>query len=318
LTGFKQAIAIDISLKLSRHLMNIYKAYNLCIHSELPLPELIEAAGKPDVIVRYGIEEDGDFEHDGGNRCRAQLEEVGEFLISAGREILVNPLPDVEASLLRAVLLGPILCVLLRQRGLLVLHASCVEIEGQGIAFLGGSGWGKSTLAAAFQSQGHRILTDDVMPIDLSTGCPLVFPSYPQGKLWPEAATFLGHDSQSLAPIAQHSFKLAYRFTDSFQSSPLPLQRIYVLAKGEAHQIEPLQPQEAFVELVRHTRVMQFMKHSDIMAFHLQRCTELIRQTSFCRFTRKPDLADLSKLVRLVEDNLPQPSDQYSSLVSSQ
>jgi hypothetical protein len=301
--------------------MNIYKAYNLCIRSELPLPELplldlSQRESEPDVIVRYGTKNDGNFSHDAGNRCRTQLEDVGEFLILEGREIIVNAFPESEAALVRAMILGPILCVLLRQRGLLVLHASCIEIEGQGIAFLGGSGWGKSTLAAAFQSQGHRVLTDDVMPIDLSSSCPLVFPSYPQGKLWPEAATFLGHDIQSLSPVTQDSLKLAYRFNDSFQSSPLPLQRIYVLAKGEAHQIERLQHQEAFVELVRHTRVMQFMKHADVMAFHLQRCTELIQQTSFCRFTRKPDLADLSKLVRLIEDDLAQSSDHYLSLAS--
>src|SRR2546426_9378375 len=37
--------------------------------------------------------------------------------------------------------LGPVLAVLLHQRGRLVLHASGVALDGCAVAFLGGSGW---------------------------------------------------------------------------------------------------------------------------------------------------------------------------------
>jgi hypothetical protein len=285
--------------------VNIYKAYNLCIASELPLPELVEIEGHPDVTVRLTRLNQDDASHNGGNCCRAKFEGVGEFLILNGCEIRVDPAPEVEASLLRITLLGPVFCVLLRQRGFLVLHASCVDIERQGVAFVGGSGWGKSTLAAAFQAKGHRVLTDDVMPIDLQTQA-IALPSYPQGKLWPEAATSLGHNPEELAPISSASPKLVCQFSDRFQSTPLPLQRIYVLDKGTTHSITPLQPQEAFVELIRHTRVIHFMNDASAITTHFRLCTELINRVSFCRFTRKPDLTDLPTLVQLVETDLAQ------------
>lgn len=285
--------------------MKVYQAYNLCIASELPLPELIESEGNPDVVVQFGKLDDATgLEFNRGSNFRGEVAEVGKFLIREGREVFIEPVLEVEEALLRTIVLGPILSILLRQRGLLVLHASCVEIDNQAVAFMGGSGWGKSTLAAAFHTQGHEILTDDVMPIEMAVSGPIVFPAYPQFKLWPEAAASLGHDTESLPSVSQNSCKLAYKFPRGFQQTPLPLRRIYVLAKGTEHEITTLKPQEAFIELVRHTRAMSLVTEPEFVTFHMRLCSELVNKVSFCRFTRKPALADLPELVQLVEDDL--------------
>ncbi|MBF2069108.1 hypothetical protein [Fischerella thermalis] len=285
--------------------MKCYKAYNLCIACELPLPELMESESEPDVIVRFGDVNDAiATQHDGGTNIVGGIPEVGKFFIQNGREIVINPLPDVDEAVLRTVLLGPVLCALLRQRGLLVLHASCVDINHQGVAFLGGSGWGKSTLATAFHNQGYAVLTDDVMAIQIQAGRPLVLPAYPQFKVFPEALSCLGYDTKNLSPVYQSTTKLAYKFTRGFQQIPLPLQRVYVLDKGSEHLIVKMQPQEAFVALVRHTRAMGVLTKKEFVANHLRLCSELIKSVKFSRFTRKPSLEDLPNLVKLVEDDI--------------
>jgi hypothetical protein len=287
--------------------MKFYKAYNLCIASELLLPELIPTEGEPDVIVRFcKVDNATAMQHDSGQNFVGEIPEVGEFFIHDGREILMNPLPGVDEALLRTVLLGPVLCVLLRQRGLLVLHASCIDINHKGVAFMGGSGWGKSTLATAFHTKGYNVLTDDVLPIQIKTGQPIVFPSYPQFKLCPEAATSLGQDTKSLLPVSQNSFKVAYKLSRGFQQTPLPLHHIYVLDKGSEHKITRIKPQEAFIELVRHTRAISSISEQEFMAEHLHFCSELIKNVRFSRFTRKPSLGDLPELVKLIEDDLAQ------------
>ena len=287
--------------------MKVYQAYNLYIASELPLPELVESEGKPDVIVRFGkVNNTGEIQHDGGSTFRGEVAEVGKFFIHKGREVVIDPILGVEEARLRTILLGPILSVLLRQRGLLVLHASCVGINNKALAFMGGSGWGKSTLAAAFHIKGYDILTDDVMPVEIVADCPIVFPAYPQFKLFPEALASLGQDSESLSPVSQNSPKLSYKFARGFQQTPLPLERIYVLDKGSAHKITKLQPQEAFVELVRHTRAISLVTNPQFVTSHMRLCSELIKNVSFCRFTRKPSLTDLPELVKLIEDDLVQ------------
>ncbi|MEA5506359.1 hypothetical protein VB735_25260 [Halotia wernerae UHCC 0503] len=285
--------------------MKVYQAYNLCIASELFLPELIESQGNPDVIIRLGkLDHSTGVKFNRGSNFRGEVAEVGKFLVSEGREIVIEPVMAVEEALLRTIVLGPILSILLRQRGLLVLHASCVEIKNHAVAFMGGSGWGKSTLAAAFHSQGYEILTDDVMPVEIITGGVIVLPTYPQFKLCPEAATALGHNIESLSLVSQNSFKLAYKFPRGFQQTPLPLQRIYVLSKGTEHEITSLKPQDAFVELVRHTRAMSLVTEPEFLTSHLRLCTELVRHVNFRCFTRKPCLTDLPELVKLVENDL--------------
>ncbi|WP_414565660.1 MULTISPECIES: hypothetical protein [unclassified Anabaena] len=285
--------------------MKVYKAFNLYIASEILLPELIESAGNPDVIVRLGkLDNTTGKEFDLGNNFQGTVAEVGGFLIYQGQEIVIDPIPGVDESLLRTILLGPILCVLLRQRGLLVLHASAVRINNQAVAFMGGSGSGKSTLATAFHTKGYDVLTDDVMPIQVGTGKPLVFPAYPQFKLWPEAATSLGEDINNLSPIFPNGPKLSYKVSQGFQQTPLPLQKIYVLGKGERHEITQIPTQQAFVELVRHTRAITLITDPEFQASHLRLCTDLVKNVGFCHFIRKPSLADLPELVKLVEEDL--------------
>lgn len=61
----------------------------------------------------------------------------------------------------------------LYMRGFLVLHASAVQVGGAAVAFVGGSGRGKSTMATLMCSAGARILTDDLLRVDLAEDGPL-------------------------------------------------------------------------------------------------------------------------------------------------
>jgi hypothetical protein len=55
-------------------------------------------------------------------------------------------------------------------RGREILHASAVEMAGQAVAFLGSSGVGKTTLAARIVARGARLVTDDVLAVDVANG----------------------------------------------------------------------------------------------------------------------------------------------------
>ena len=76
----------------------------------------------------------------------------------------------------------------------LPLHGSAVEIDGKAYAFLGDSERGNRRLAAAFVSEGYRLVSDDVIAVTLAGGggMPVVAPSYPQQKLWQESLDHLG------------------------------------------------------------------------------------------------------------------------------
>ena len=82
-------------------------------------------------------------------------DEIGAFKISNGSEIIVNPSVNINQRILRSFILGTVFASLLHQRGLLILHASAVNINNE--AFLGDKGCGKSTTAMAFCNEGYPL-----------------------------------------------------------------------------------------------------------------------------------------------------------------
>jgi hypothetical protein len=83
--------------------------------------------------------------------------------------------------------LGPVLGVVLRLRGVTSLHASAVSIGDRGVVFVGQTGTGKSTTAAAFARQGYGVISDDIVALAESEGAFYLMPAFPHLCLWPES-----------------------------------------------------------------------------------------------------------------------------------
>ena len=156
-------------------------------------------------------------------------------------------------------LMGPVLGILLRLRGVTCLHASAVAFGDTAVAFVGSEGAGKSTTAAALARHGHAILSDDVVALAEHNGSFFVHPAYPYLCLWPESVESL-YGSPDALP--QFSANYEKRFLSlgkkelRFAERALPLAAIYILGerRGDpAPLVEELPPQKAFVALVANT-----------------------------------------------------------------
>jgi len=289
-------------------LLETYGVYGVAIRSALPLPELAPSQAAPDALVRLAAV-DAPAALDGTGYARGRTPDgavvlhwqpVGTFLVRAGREIVVDPVPGVEQAVLRLFLLTAALGVLLQQRGCLVLHASAVAIGTGAVALLGGSGWGKSSLAAALHARGHPILADDVTAVRLDVGRPTVLPGFPQLKLWPDTAAALGEAVDRLPRLRAGFEKRARRVAQGFALAPLALQHLYVLAPGPAPAIEPLAPHEAFVELLRHSYAARALGDTDVPE-HFGQCSRLASQGRLSRLRHPRSLEALPALASLVE-----------------
>lgn len=292
-----------------------YTAYGLGIHSVLPLPELKGKEVAADVVVHLGqvdhsrlevVDEHHSFWATSREACHF-FKDAGAFLVRGGREIIVDPVPEADERALRLSLLGPALALILLQRGRLVLHASAIDVSGSTVAFVGGNGWGKSTIAAALHNRGHHMVTDDVMAIDIGSGCPMVIPSFPQFKLWPQAVTTLENVPETLPLVLSSSEKRTLRVTRRFAQTPLPLKRLYVLANRPTLEIEPLSPRQALAELMRHSYGArfgkQFLRVTGTTRYFTQ-CVSLANSVQVCRLKRPPNLAALRELAQFVEEGL--------------
>ncbi len=288
-----------------------YFAYGLTIRSALPIPEFVrtdvgsdvtitidEQRSLSDYIPQEVIEQPFALKLE-REEAVLYLQETGVFLIRSGNQITVIPAPDASEQLIRYALVGTVMAILLYQRGLLVLHASAVNIAGEAVAFLGNSGEGKSSMAAAFQAQGYGIITDDVAPVSLASNSVTIAPGFPQIKLSSEVARTLGYDYSSLKLLHPQLEKRGYLLTDNFSTKPLPLRRIYVLATGDEVSIEPLKPGAAVMELIRHSRLTTLFQAGD--KAHFQMCASLASKCCVYRLQRPRNLALLSELVEIIK-----------------
>jgi hypothetical protein len=298
--------------------MYSYWGYGLSIRSALSLPELSAPAETfPDVVIRLeradhpvseSIHAENSFHVTAKEACLC-WRMGGRFLIRNGKEIVIHPAAEADEALIRLLVLGPVLAILLHQRGLLVLHASAVAVEGGAVLFIGGKGAGKSTMAAALYARGHSFLADDVAAVSADGGQgPVVLPGSPQLKLWPEAAaSSLGDDPDRLPQLASGFEKRARPVSCRFANSPQPLRGIYVLSRGPSLKIETLTCRQALMTLMRHSHCARFgsqLLHGTEASAHFLRCTDLARHVPVRFLQRPPCLEALADLAQTVEMDL--------------
>jgi len=285
-----------------------YVAYGLGIHSAVELPELTPASTEPDVVIQPGhVANVPSDPASGDGPLRASADEAsvhwpeaGTFLLRRGREITFDPRPGVSSGLLRLYLLGPVLGLLLHQRGLFVLHASAVALDGGVVAFLGHSGRGKSTTAAMLHARGGAVVADDAVAVDLAApGGPAALPGFPQLKLLPDAVTALGEDPASLPRVHPEDEKRARRVS-AIVTTPQPLRRLYVLTDAESLDLEPLHGHAAVFEVLQHSFVAPALEQLGSSRF-LAECTRLADAVPVRRLRRPRSLAGLERLAALVE-----------------
>ena len=181
------------------------------------------------------------------------------WLERAGKELWAT---WPEASTLEeasSYLLGPVLGVLLRLRGMTCLHASAVALDGHAVAFMGTEGAGKSTTAAAFAREGHGVLSDDVVALMEYEAGFHVMPAYPHLCLWPDSVATLFGSADALPHFStgweKHRLPLG-EGEARFEKRPLSLGAVYLLGERRpdpAPFVEAIPSQAALLSLVANT-----------------------------------------------------------------
>lgn len=275
-----------------------YTSYHLSIDCPFPLPELLpdESGEKPaDIHIRLatvppeGLRDGrqvGPLLWTGDHSLWLNVPEVARFLVRHGREILIDPAPGIDEDSLRVFLLGSALGSLLFQRGLLVLHGNAIRVGDQCMLCLGGTGTGKSTLAAGFLARGHQVLADDVVAVDNECRA---LPGFPRIKLWQDAADQLSIDTESLRRIRPDMRKFNYPVQPAPES--LPIRWIYILGGGVGDDIrlEPIQGMDRFEHLKAHTYRARFMEGMALKTRHLQLCGQLAGRARLAWVARPTD-----------------------------
>lgn len=177
----------------------MYRVCGLTVETSHPVRGLLPATSAisvPDVVVRFGerpswadappdarrvlrsVPSPNSAEQSleigwvtGGHGVRFQHGDGSFFWVDAqGREVWANWTGSMTLDDVSGYLAGSILGYVLRRRGQLALHASCVVVDGKAAAIVGPSSMGKSSLAAACLAAGDVVITDDVLALHETNG----------------------------------------------------------------------------------------------------------------------------------------------------
>jgi hypothetical protein len=165
---------------------------------------------------------------------RLEVDDWGVYLVSAdGRRITFAP-PKAEDWRWQRLLTAQVLPLAALVRGRELLHASAVDLTGRCVALLGGSGVGKTTLAAHLAARGARFVTDDVLAISADAGGVSAHPGPGLINLRHSAAASLGDGGPARVGELVGRGSQGLRLLVRRSRAPLPLGALYFLRRGDA------------------------------------------------------------------------------------
>ena len=281
--------------------MRYYRAYGLHVRSAVSLPfdALRPSASEPDVIVRRGTVPaalpDGPGEAVRTALWQArpgaflmEVEDVARYLVTDGRDVLVEPLGSDEDDVVAFFASSPF-TALLQQRGVVTLHAAAVKSEAGAVLLLGRSGIGKSSLAAALVERGFPLVADDVTGVVLDAGGgPIALPAFSRQRLWAHTL-----DEMRWRERAQQRLRMGVaKYWVSAERScveSLPVCAAFVLEANDhpdGFRIESVPPRDAFWLLWAHTHRKRVVDALGKRPTHFRTVSALLRRVSVARVTR--------------------------------
>ena len=302
-------------------------AFGLVIESNLPVAGLLPArdgrAADVQVVLREGDwtgwrPRDGgavpwyvSAESDAGipwltvwreDRFHFEYAEGVTFAISTdGRHIEAAWTSPLVVADVATYLLGPVLAFALRLRGVVPLHASGVAVAGRAWLFTGPAGAGKSTTVSALGTLGYPVLSDDVVPLELTADAALAWPGFPRVSVWKDASAAVFGSCVAVPPVSAVYEKGVLDLPAAglpFQDVPVPIETIFVLGERSsgATRMVDLAGHAAAMALVANTYGI-YLLDRELRGAEFDVLSALVRRVRVCALRLENDLGDVVRQV---------------------
>ncbi|MHC4094040.1 MAG: serine/threonine protein kinase [Planctomycetota bacterium] len=207
-------------------------------------------------------------------------------------------------------LLGPVLALVLRLRGISCLHASAFSADGRAVALVGPSGAGKSTIAAAFAGRGFAVLSDDTLAIEEQHDNFIAQPGYPRLRLWPDAVRVL-YGGRAALPRLTPNWDKRYLDLHSngcrFERQPLSLSAIYLLDErrddSTAPFVESLTASAGLLSLLANARG-DFHRDKQSHSREFDTLGRIVQRVPIRRVVARTGTRSLARLCDVILDDL--------------
>lgn len=185
---------------------------------------------------------------------------MADFAIDAADwSVTCRPVPESRIASFDDLFLNQVAPLIQSHHGATIIHASAAATPHGALAFVGGTGRGKSTLAASFARAGHGFMSDDGLEVEGDALGWLARPNRPSFRLRADSAAAVAKVAMS---PDQSEFDAKSRVAASdrmpFHDQPKRLCAVYLLGSGEADAtcIVPLRPADALSQMIQHSLIL--------------------------------------------------------------
>lgn len=284
------------------------------IHSLLTFATLRSGTGvplrvvhepKPDAradrpLVQWAPRPGNPFEgrlHRDGSGYAFWASDAGWFTIDPGRGVI--GCSQAELNLRRELrLFGVPLSICAFAAGDVSLHGAAIEVSGQAILLAGPSGYGKTTLAAAFAAAGHRLLSEDSSRCGTAGG-PHLFPGPAVARLRPDVADAVMIPDARVTDADADRRPLLVPAEARGDAAAVPLRSILLLRESSGPvELRPYDPRDAARDLLALTFVPP---EREAVAAGFERLVDLVARVEVLELHRPKRRDAIPAVVSLLE-----------------
>ena len=214
------------------------------------------------------------------------------FQYRRGEGVFVEFEPDADREEADLWFNGSVYSAVAAMNGLIPLHASALDCNGNIAAFTGPTGAGKSTLAAAFAGHRYGLFCDDTLLVQPERiGPAMCLPGHKRLKLDQQAAQLAGAQLEGKVSAKINKHYAAVTASSSCALAPLTL--LVVLRSGSELQIEPLPAGETIAALLQDHYTVDFGQDAAIggRKEYFGSVSSIVENAECVAFTRPNDIS---------------------------
>jgi hypothetical protein len=226
---------------------------------------------------------------------------LADFRISTDAgEIVCYPFLETPLRTIHHLLLDQVLPRYLAHQGMLMIHASAVQVDKGLVLFIGDSGSGKSTMAGIFHQSGDQAVSDDCVWVDNRKDKIVGVPCYEGLRLWEDSLHYLFSSEANTHSVAHNSTKRRVSFNHKTlikAQAGIPVLAAIVLSPSVSDVIlERLTHRDAFIAILRQAFQLNVMDMGR-MTRHVQLLGSIIPKLPSFRLSSPRDY-DLLPILR--------------------
>ncbi|PRY81465.1 Hpr(Ser) kinase/phosphatase [Marivita geojedonensis] len=230
--------------------------------------------------------------------------DVAVFEISADGTVSVWPQSEAHDDV-AAYLIGSVLGIVLHMRKVVTLHASAVDIGGRAVLFCGESGAGKSTMAAALQRHGFKVLCDDICAVELTTDGAIAHSDGRKLKLWQQSIKMLEITNGVTQPVLRGLDKYYVESGLNTKASASILEVVELTrVPGPAMPRIVALPSSEAAAVVRSQAYRPFLvQELGDEALYFEAAVSILRQAKVYRLERAYDFDQINTTIALLQEH---------------